>query len=63
MEGHDRIVSGYLRNTINVTITNQTWLSINETKLLQSKSRVSEFVIGIVIMGWGGARKKRIAFK
>ena len=54
MEGHDRIVSGYLRNTINVTITNQTWLSINETKLLQSKSRVSEFVIGIVITGDNG---------
>ena len=54
MEGHDRIVSGYLRNTINVTITNQTWLSINETKLLQDESRVSEFVLGIVITGDNG---------
>ena len=33
---------------------------LNETKLLQNKTRVSEFVIEIVIMGREGAKKKLV---
>ena len=32
VESEERIVNGYLRNTLNVTISNQTWLSVKRNQ-------------------------------